>query len=690
MDLMSPKCGRWRLKCLELVLGGLLMCFFDQALADDHSHPTGLALQYRDLSVRPQDDLYGYVSGQWLKSAKLPEDQARYGSFDELREKSEQDIRALIEGLPQDIPLKPDTPAAKIAALYRSFMVTDAIEALDRKPLMDAFEAIDAVNSDTALVTLLGDYQLMGINTPVGLGIEQDGKNSSRYLVHLMQAGLGLPDRDYYLKKDDARMQAVLSAYRAHIENCFKLLGLGDEGPRADAIIAFETALAKAQWPRVDLRDPKKTYNLLPIETLQRMAPNYAFLALLKQSGVPESALGEVVVMTPSFFEKTDALMRDTPLSVWKDYLKWHVAKFMMPYLSERFVQADFDFYGKTLRGIPQNKPRWKRGVALVESALGEALGKLYVEAYFPQTAKDRMDGLVAHLLQAYRKSIDDLAWMSAPTRQAAQEKLSKLTVKIGYPSHWRDYSALDLDAQDLVGNVIRARIFDSKREIARLGQPVDRTEWHMTPQTVNAYYNPAMNEIVFPAAILQPPFFNAQADDAVNYGGIGAVIGHEISHGFDDMGSQYDGDGNLRDWFQPEDHDKFKAKTERLVAQYERYESVPGYHVNGKLTLGENIADNSGLAIAYKAYQLSLKGKPAPEMEGMTGLQRFYMGWAQVWRSKVRESEAIRLIKVDPHAPAGVRGNAPLVNQAGFYDAFGVVPGDRLYLSPTERVTIW
>jgi predicted metalloendopeptidase len=417
--------------------------------------------------------------------------------------------------------------------------------------------------------------------------------------------------------------------------------------------------------------------------------PNYAWAGYLQASGLGDK-IDYVIIRQPSYFGGLDKLLSDTPLSVWKSYFKWHQLSAAAPYLSKAFVDERFAFTGTALRGIPQNRPRWKRGMAVLDSSMGEAIGKLYVEKYFPPQSKARMQELVQHLIEAYRRDLVTLDWMSPQTQKGAQEKLAKLVTKIGYPDTWRDYGALAVTRDDLWGNVIRASEFEYRRSVSKLGRPIDRREWFMTPQTVNAYYNPVMNEIVFPAAILQPPFFDANADDAVNYGGIVAVIGHEVSHGFDDKGSQYDADGNLRDWFTAEDHAKFAARTKALVAQYAAYEPVAGYHVNGELTLGENIGDNSGLAIAYKAYQLSLAGKPAPTIDGFTGEQRFYLGWVQVWRGKVRQDEAIERIKTDPHSPPAVRGTAPLVNQAGFYSAFDVKPGDKMYVPPDQRVTIW
>jgi predicted metalloendopeptidase len=666
------------------------MCFFHTAANAGAPNPTGIDLQYRDTSVRPQDDLYSYTSGKWLKEVALPADRARFGSFDQLHDKAELEIRAIIEELAARSDLAEGSDARKIADLYRSFMDEARLEALDDKPLKTEFARIDAISNHAGLPALFGALSLDGIAIPIDLGVEQDQRNSTRYVLHVVQSGLGLPDRDYFLKEDEPKLKSIREAYEKHIARALAMAGVPDAASKAVRVLAFETALARLQWTKVELRDPVKTYNKFARADLLKLAPEFDWDGMLASSTIPLNAVDDVIVATPSFITGAVKLISATPLEELKAYLKWQAARSMMPMLSARFVDADFDFYGKSLRGIPENRPRWKRGVSVVEGSLGEALGRVYVERHFPADAKARMDALVANLMTAYRQSIDGLGWMSPATRAAAQQKLAQFTVKIGYPKRWRDYSGLQVAAGDLTGNVRRATEFEAKRVIARLGKPVDRDEWGMTPQTVNAYYDPAMNEIVFPAAILQPPFFNFEADDAVNYGGIGAVIGHEISHGFDDQGSQFDGDGNLRDWWTAEDHQKFAERTGRLVAQYERYEPIPGYHVNGQLTLGENIADNSGLAISYKAYLLSLKGKTAPVIEGMTGTQRLYMGWAQVWRSKARESETILRLKSDPHSPADVRGNAPLVNQAGFHEAFGVKAGDKLYLAPDERVTIW
>jgi putative endopeptidase len=468
----------------------------------------------------------------------------------------------------------------------------------------------------------------------------------------------------------------------------------GDKDAAKDSkdILALETNLAKIQWTKVENRDPVKAYNKVEFSKLAALAPGYDWKSYLTDSGV-QGKTDYLVVSQPSYISGLGKLLQSTPLPVWKTYFRWRLLNDLAPYLSKNFVDEHFAFYGTALRGIPENRPRWKRGIALVENSVGESLGKLYVAEYFPPEAKARMDQLVKNLLAAYKADIDTLDWMSPETKQKAQQKLAKFTTKIGYPKTWRDYSSLQINKDDLLGNVIRAQVFEFNRNLNKLGKPIDRDEWGMTPQTVNAYYNPEMNEIVFPAAILQPPFFNPKADDAVNYGGIGAVIGHEISHGFDDQGSQYDGNGNLLSapgWFTQDDLGKFKAKTHALVEQYAAYEPVPGYHVNGELTLGENIADNSGIAIAYKAYKLSLEGQPAPVIDGLSGDQRFYEGWAQVWRGKMRDDALVVSIKTNPHSPMAVRGTVPEMNQASFYEAFGIKEGDKMYLAPEKRVTLW
>jgi putative endopeptidase len=494
------------------------------------------------------------------------------------------------------------------------------------------------------------------------------------------QSGLGLPDRDYYLQ-NDAKLTQIRGCYREHIEKMLRLAGVAGAAADAQAVLALETQLAQAQWTKVANRDPVKTYNKVALADLPGLLPGFDWHSYLVAAGLA-GRIDYVIVGQPTYLAALDKILRATELCVWQAYFRSQ--------LLAAFVDEHFAFYGTILNGIPVNRPRWKRGVALVNRCLGESLGELYVAKYFPPASKTRMLALVDNLLAAYRAGIAALDWMGAQTKQEAQTKLTKLVTKIGYPDKWRDYSGLEILGADVVGNVMRAATFEHRYALSKLGTPIDRDEWQMTPQTINAYYDPQKNEIVFPAAILQPPFFDPHADDAVNYGSIGAVIGHEISHGFDDQGSQFDAHGNLRDWFTADDHARFAAKTAAIALQYGAYEAVPGYRINSALTLGEDIADNAGLAVAYRAYRLSLGGSAAPVIDGLTGEQRFYMGWAQAWQAKVRDNTAIMRIKADPHSPPRFRILGTVVNQPGFYAAFDVQPGDKMYLPPQARVTIW
>ena len=660
---------------------------------------SGVDMQYADHSVRAQDDLYRYLNGKWLDSFQLPPDKGFYGSFTYIDDTTQEQLRGIVEGLAQaggagngtvsgNGPARADAEVRKLTDLYASFMDETRLDALGLKPLQGELKAIDAISDRSEIPALIAHLNRIGAAAPYDFDVNQDARNSLQYAVVIHQSGLGMPDRDYYLK-DDAKLKDVRVKYVAYIGKMLEMAGDAQAGADAAAILDLETALARVQWTRVENRDPVKTYNKTAIADLPKLMPVFDWPRYVQSTDI-RGKVDSVIISQPSYFSALDQLMTTTPLPVWKAYFKWHVLSAAAPYLSKPFVDERFAFNGTVLSGIPENRPRWKRGIALLDGAMGEALGKRYVEKYFPPQNKARMEALVRNLLDAYRRDIDTLDWMSPDTKKGAQAKLAKLVTKIGYPNTWRDYGTLQISRDDLWGNVVRANEFEYRRNLDKLGKPVDRNEWHMTPQTVNAYYNPPMNEIVFPAAILQPPFFNVQADDAVNYGGIGGVIGHEISHGFDDKGSQYDADGNLHDWFTQADHDKFAVKTSALVAQYNAYEPVTGFHVNGELTLGENIADNSGLAIAYKAYHLSLAGKTAPVIDGLSGDERLYLGWVQVWRGKVREAEAMQRIKTDPHSPPSVRGTAPVVNQAGFYAAFGVKPGDKMYLPPERRVDIW
>jgi len=648
----------------------------------------GIATEYIESSVRPQDDFFEYLNGKWLKNVEIPADKSSWGSFMELRENTLPQIRGIIEKASAGNPAA-GTDAQRIGDFWASFMDEARLEQLGVTPLSSELGKIAAIKDKSELPAVLARLGKIGVNVPFDFGIHQDNKDSTKYVADIYQGGLGMPDRDYYLKTDDAKLADVKAKYLTHIEKTLTLAGDKNAAANAKAIVDFETELAKVQWTKVELRDPIKAYNKVNLADMAKIAPNYDWATWLQMAGITGKT-DYVIVSQPTYLKGFAELSNKTSLDTWKAYLAMHLVDSYSSYLSKAFVDQRFDFYGKTLSGVTQIEPRWKRGVGVVERAQGEAVGKLYVAEYFPAERKARMETLVKNLLVAYKQSIDKLDWMSPATKKEAQAKLAKFTPKIGYPNKWKDYSALVVKRDDLVGNVMRSRVVEADRELNKLGKPIDREEWGMTPQTINAYYNPEMNEIVFPAAILQPPFFDANADDAVNYGGIGAVIGHEISHGFDDQGAQYDGDGNLRDWWSPSDHKNFKAKTKMLVEQYNAFEPLPGYHVNGELTLGENIADNSGLAIAAKAYQISLNGKKAPVINGFTGEQRLYMGWAQVWRSKMREPAQIAQVKTDPHSPGQYRANGTLKNQPGFYEAFKVKQGDKMYLAPKDRVIIW
>jgi predicted metalloendopeptidase len=675
----------------HLISLSLLAAFATGATAADSAPASGMIsgidTQYIDSTVRPQDDFFVHLNGKWLKTAEIPADKSSWGSFAKLRDDTLPQLRDIIEGLQKQKGLKGDEQ--KIADLYASYMNEAKLDQLGAKPLAGELSRIAALKDKKGIPTLIAHLTRIGVPTPYAVRVSQDARESTRYAAYMAQSGLGLPDRDYYLKKDDAKLADALAKYEQHIAKILTLAGSKDGAAQAKNIVAFETALAEAQWTKVENRDPVKRYNKIELAKLAELAPGYDFKAALAASGIAAKT-DYVIVMQPSYMKSFDKIVADTDLTTLKAYFTWHLLRDASPYLSKPYADAHFAFYGTVLTGVTEQPPRWKRGVGVVEGAIGEGLGKLYVAEHFPADRKARMEKLVQNLLLAYKQSIDTLDWMSPETKKEAQAKLAKFTPKIGYPDKWRDYSKLKLNASDLLGNLRRASEFEFQRDLNKLGQPIDKTEWGMTPQTVNAYYRSTANEIVFPAAILQPPFFDARADDAVNYGAIGAVIGHEISHGFDDSGSQSDGDGNLRDWWTAQDRANFKAKTDALVKQYDAYSPLPGYNVNGRLTLGENIADNSGLAIAYKAYKLSLNGQPAPTIDNLTGEQRFYMGFGQVWRSKMREAQQIVQVKTDPHSPGQFRANGTVVNQPGFYEAFGVKAGDKLYVKPEERVLIW
>jgi predicted metalloendopeptidase len=648
---------------------------------------SGVDTEYVDAAVRPQDDTYRHLNGKWLDTFQIPPDRGIYVSFTQVADRTDDQLHELVDGL-AGATADTDPDARKLADVYASFMDEAKLESLALQPLMPDFAAVDAMKSKKDIPALIAHLNQSGADAPYDLDIYQDKRDSTRYAVNIGQSGLGMPDRDYYLKPD-AKLAAVRAKYLEHVGKMLSLAGDRQAAAHAASILALEKSLAEIQWTKVQNRDPVKTYNKMTLADLAKLMPGYDWKAWMAGAGLAGRA-DYVIINQPGYFTAFAHLLAKTPLPVWKEYFKWQVLSAAAPYLSKAFVDESFAFRGVALRGVPENRPRWKRGVMLLDGSMGEALGKLYVAKYFPPQNKARMEALVHNLIEAYRRDIETLDWMGPETRKGAQLKLAKLAVKIAYPKTWRDYGSLKTSPDDLWGNVLRATQFEYRRNVDKLGKPIDRDEWDMAPQTVNAYYQPLMNEVVFPAAILQPPFFDVRADDAVNYGAIGAIIGHELSHGFDDKGSQYDADGNLHDWFTAEDHAKFAAKTKALVAQYAAYEPVPGFHVNGELTLGENIADNSGLAIAYKAYDISLGGKPAAMIDGLTGAQRLFYGYVQGWRGKSRENEAIMRIKTDPHSPPSVRGTVPLMNLAAFDEAFDVKPGDKMYLAPEQRVTIW
>jgi predicted metalloendopeptidase len=667
------------------------MLFASGAVFAAESAPlgSGIDMQNADNSVSIRNDFYQHVNGAWLKKIEIPADKASWGSFDELYENSLTQLRGIIETAAKAGADKPGSEEEKIGNLYNSFMDEKTLDALDLKPLEQEFARINGLTDKKQIAALIAHYNRVGIDAPFAPNVHLDNKDSTKYVVDFGQSGLDLPDRDYYLNAKDAKLKEARAKYLEHITKMLSMRGDKNAAKEAKDIMALETAIAKVQWTEVENRDPIKAYNKIELAKLDALTPGFDWKSYMTEAGT-DGKLSYVIVSQPSYMKGLAKLFQSTPLSTWKEYFSYHVLSSSAPYLSTRFSKENFAFKGTALYGVPEQKPRWKRAISVEESAIGEGVGKLYVAQYFPPENKARMEQMVANLLKAFDQSVDTLDWMGPETKKEAKAKLASFTPKIGYPSKWRDYSALQLAKDDLYGNIVRANEFEYNRNLSKLGQPVDRSEWTMTPQTVNAYYNPEMNEIVFPAAILQPPFFNAQADDAVNYGSIGAVIGHEISHGFDDQGAQYDGTGNLRDWWTKADHEKFSAKTAALVKQYSAFSPLPGYHVNGELTLGENIADNSGLAIAFKAYKLSLNGQPAPEIDGLTGAQRFYLGFGQIWRGKMRDNMTIALIKTNPHSPEEFRGNGTVKNQPGFYEAFGIKEGDAMYLPPDQRVLMW
>jgi putative endopeptidase len=647
--------------------------------------PTGLDLQWVDPGTRPQDDLFGHVNGQWLRTHEIPDDRSQDGAFRALRDRAEADVRAIVE----EAASSSGADAKKIADLYHSFMDVGRIEAAGTAPLRPLLAEIAEAPDRAGLAEVLGRYQRAGGPSLLGAFVATDAKDSSRYLVHLSQSGLGLPDESYYREDTYAEIR---TAYVIHLTRLAELVGLAEPARVAERVMELETELAAQSWDRVTNRDAEKTYTLMAGSALRAHAEAFDWDRWCHGIGAPAGAFDEVVVRQPSFVAAAAQLWAERPLQQWQAWLSLRTASAFAEYLDEAVVAEDFDFYGRTLSGTPALRERWKRGVSFVEGALGEAVGRLYVERHFPASSKERMVTLVANLVEAYRQSINELDWMGPRTREQALEKLARFTPKIGYPDSWKDYSSLQIQPDDLLGNALRAGAWSTDYEFGKLGTEVDRTEWLMTPQTVNAYYHPRMNEIVFPAAILQPPFFDPDADDAANYGGIGAVIGHEIGHGFDDQGSRYDGAGNMTDWWTPEDRAEFDRRAQQLIEQYNALSPIglPDHKVNGALTVGENIGDLGGLTIAIKAYKIAIGEAEPPELAGLTGLQRVLFGWAQVWRAATRDAEAMRRLAIDPHSPPDLRCNAVVTNLDAFHEAFGVQESDALFTPPERRVRIW
>jgi putative endopeptidase len=641
---------------------------------------SGIDLAELDPDIRPQDDLFRHVNGKWIERTAIPDDKARYGSFHILAEEAEKAVRDIIV---EAQTAEPGTEERKFGDLYASFLDEERIEKLGAEPLKPLLDEVDAIGAVDGFLTTLGRLERQGTNGFFQLFVDNDPGNPERYLVFLEQGGLGLPDESYYREEKFADIRA---AYLSFVEKMLALAGVTDAAARAARIVALETEIAARHWDNVKTRDSEATYNLTTWDRVD------GFDLWLTALDVPDGALAELVVREPSFVTGLASLLDDDHLEAWTDWLRWQVIRSNAAYLSSEFVAANFDFYGKTLTGTPELRARWKRGVSLVEGSMGEAIGRIYVERHFPPEAKASMDVLVANLIEAYRQSIRELSWMTEATRERALQKLDKFTPKIGFPVKWRDYSSLSIDASDLLGNVRATNEFEFQRELGKIGKPLDRDEWFMTPQTINAYYNPGFNEIVFPAAILQYPFFDESRDAAGNYGAIGAVIGHEIGHGFDDQGSKYDGDGRLTDWWTEEDRAAFEKLTASLIAQYDALapRQIPEHHVNGALTIGENIGDLGGLGIAWKAYLISLGDAESPIIDGLTGAERFFLSWAQAWQQKSRDEEAIRLISIDPHSPNEFRCTQIVRNIGEFYETFGVTRADDLWLDPSERVTIW
>ena len=675
-----------RTRPLVCALTAFALLCATSAAAHTQQLSSGIDTTNFDHSVRPQDDFYRYVNGGWLKKAEIPPDASGWGAFQELRENSRNAEHQLFEDASKS-NAKSGSPERKVGDLYASYMDSARVEQLGTTPLAPELKSIAALKSPSDLPAAFAHFAHLGVNGPMGVFVGADPKHSNENITQVTQTGLGLPDRDYYLKQD-AKMSSARAAYVTYITQLMTLAKQPDPEGAANRILALETEIATPQWERARTRDRNASYNRMTVADLAAMTPSYNWKNYLSGAGLSKAT--DVVVRQPDYVKAVDAIIAKTPASTWREYLTFHLLDRYADVLPAAFVQARFAFRGKTLNGQQELAARWKRAVDLTDSNLGEAAGTLYIAKYFKPEAKARMDALVKNIINAYDVGIDSLPWMSPETKAQAKEKLAHFKVKIGAPDKPRDYSALTIKRDDLFGNEVRANEFEYEDMATRLGKPVDKGRWGMTAPTVNAQYNPSANDITFPAGILQPPFFNVNADDAVNYGAIGAVIGHEIGHGFDDQGRKSDGEGNLRDWWTATDAQAYEARTSKLGAQYDAIVPIDSLHINGKLTMGENIGDLSGLAQAYRAYKISLHGKEAPVIDGLTGDQRFFIGFAQIWRGKIQPDALRQRLLTDPHSPGDYRAMVPLVNNDAFEKTFNVQPGDKMYLPPDERVKIW
>ncbi|MBX9888724.1 MAG: M13 family peptidase [Flavobacteriaceae bacterium] len=647
---------------------------------------SGLLLKNMDTLVRPGDDFDAYVNGAWQRNTIIPADKPNYGAGYIVYDKSQEDVKAIIENASKS-DFTDGSDEQKIGDFYGSYMDSIGRNKKGIAPLLPEFKKIDSISNYSDLAAYFGRANQSGSNSPFSIGVMEDLKDPSQYMLYAWQGGLGLPDREYYFL-EDSKSKEIRKKYVTHINKMLQLGGVENSVVLAPKIMALETSLAAKHMKKEQTRDMMKLYNKYAITDLKQLMPDFDWASLLTNAGIKNQK--NIVIPQVDYIKSLNDIIKTTPLATWKAYLKWTVVHGAATSLNAALENENFNFYGTTLRGTEKQRPLWRRGVETVNKNLGEIVGKVYVEKHFSPEAKEKVSLLVKNLLKAYEESIKNLDWMSPETKKQALDKVSKFTVKIGYPDKWRDYSSLKISKNDYFGNQQRATAFEYKRQLNKLGKAVDRTEWGMTPQTVNAYYNPPLNEIVFPAAILQPPFYDPTAEDAVNYGGIGAVIGHEIGHGFDDQGSTFDGDGVMRNWWTPKDLTAFKQKTGALVAQYSALKVFPDLNVNGEFTQGENIGDLGGLSIALKAYKMSLNGKESPVLDGFTGEQRIFLGWGQVWLDKAREDDLRGQVANDPHSPAKFRINGVVRNIPEFYTAFNIKPTDSLYLAPNKRVKIW